>query len=762
MTLDIQSIQEFSLQKTILIVEDDALQLGQLIRTFSLLFKEVYSASNGQDALQIYFDKRPSLVISDINMPHINGIKLFEEIHKDDPYVPLIVLSADAEEESFINAMYAGANVFLYKPLNLQELYKNLYIQLSRLSNVKKLKRKDQLYDTLFVHTAKGIVLLDPLTGHFVEFNSYAHEMLGYTFDEYSALRLVDIEADELLEDIQHNLDFIHENGTRTFERRHRRKDGSLLDVSVTAVYLEMENSPFYLVTFTDITDRIIKEKMLHNALEDAEKLNHTKDIFLASMSHEIRTPLNSIIGMLGLLSYTDLNQKQTKYINTIKNSSFILKNLINDILDYSKLESGKLMLENIPFSPSGVIEKTVDSFEVEAKNKGVKLFLDSNFDSRLNIYGDSNRYAQILNNIIGNALKFTHEGYVKIKAEYRVEKEKYVIHVQIIDTGIGMTSDQIALLFNPFEQASIAHTRKYGGTGLGLSISKEFAQMMGGTIEVESSYGMGSCFTVTIPFECALKLNDDDDDDDDDAQFDKNQTVLVVDDSETNLMVITGYLSHYGIKSITAENGVEAIEKVKKNSFDLVFMDIHMPVMNGLDATQEIKKFNVSLPIIALSAAAMDKEKQEAFSIGMNDYLTKPIDINQLLKVIKQYLSVVPSESENRSKIPSNLYGINTAELFRKLRKKEQVVKYLSLFTHEYQAIKRIFPILELESEEMGSIIHKIKGSAGNGSMDRLYSLCQQFESTDHHGGKDQLRIAIANEMEMIVNSIMISEFMP
>ena len=757
MSLDFHYIRTLTLEQSILIVDDDTVQVEQLLKILKSLFKEVYTASNGEDALAIYFDKHPSIVISDINMPRVNGIKLIEQIHNNDLYLPIFILSADREQQKFIDAMYAGAKVFLSKPLNLQELYKHFYLQLSCLQNVKKLKQKDHFYTTMFEHSQKGIVILDASNGNFFDFNTYAHKMLGYTAEEYTSLRLKDIEMDESSEEIDAHKEKIQQEGHSIFERRHRCKDGSIINVSVMAVYLEIDGSPFYFITFTDITKRVATENALLKALEDSKQLNSTKDIFLASMSHEIRTPLNGIIGIIDLLSHTQLNEEQQKYINTIKSSSHILKHLINDILDYSKLKSGKIDLEKIVFTPSDVINTVIQLFHFEAKTKGIDLILDSNFEPTMHVYGDSNRYTQILNNIIGNAIKFTHEGYVKIKTKCTKIEGKNILTIQIIDTGIGITREQLSRLFNPFEQASLSHTRKYGGTGLGLSISKQFAEMMDGTIDIESDYGIGSCFTLTIPFETSAQSLASE------AQlknplsvdYNKKYTVLVVDDSQTNLMVISGYLSHLGLESVSAENGLEAIEKVKERSFDLILMDIHMPVMNGLEASVEIKKIAPSIPIVALSAAATTEEKKSALAIGINDYITKPIDTDKLIATLTRYLTVSQSPTEIASPKPNAIYGVNTEDLLKKLRKQEYLEKFFTLFVKEACDILERIPNLELSSQELRDCIHKIKGSSGNGSMERLFTLALEFESAESHKQKEDSLTLFMDELAMIVNSI-------
>ena len=758
MLLGIQTVLEQTKNKTILVVEDEPLELKYLIKLFQSLFAEVYSANNGEDALAIYFEKKPSLVITDITMPKLSGIELIEKIYEDDPHIPLFILSAHKEERVYLDAMYAGASSFLFKPLNMDELYKNLFIHLSRFAKVQELKKQDILYSALYKHAPKGVVLIDAKTNTFIEFNTYAHEMLGYTQEEYSKFTIGDIQAAKSPEEIEQRKLNVFKNDTNLFETRHLRKNGTILDVSVLAIYLEIENTPCYLATFTDISEIKQKEHQLQETLKEAEKLNHTKDIFLANMSHEIRTPLNGIIGIVDLLGQSDLDLEQKKLLEIVQNSSSVLKYLINDILNYSKLEAGKLELEKIQFNPFKLLDQVIKLFENEAKNKGITLSWDHNIDPKITLYGDPNRYTQILNNLVGNALKFTENGQVKLKTKYKVENKKNILEVHVIDTGIGMDREHLSRLFTPFEQASLSHTRRYGGTGLGLSISKQFANMMDGDITVDSHLGMGSCFSLIIPFESVNEAFIEDSAPETELTLESSNKykILVVDDSEVNLIVATGYLEQFGLTCKTAENGLQAIEKVKETKFDLIFMDIHMPLMNGLDASIEIKKIDPSIPIVALSAAAMPQEKELALQIGINDYLTKPIDTQLLNKILKRYLSTTKTPQEQLNQNHSlNIYGIDMEELLKKLGKKERVEKFLTLFINEFGEMKNLFSILEIGSQELNSAIHHLKGSAGNGSMQHLYTLCLEFESQNIHSLKEETLSLLKSELEMILESI-------
>ena len=629
-------------------------------------------------------------------------------------------------------------------------------------SLLNELEKAEKKFRFLFDQSLDGIVVIDPKSNLPIEFNTKAHSMLGYSREEYSSLKITDIDVYDTLDDVQMRKNLIHTKSVHEFETRHRHKSGSILDILVTATEIMMDQAAYILVTYRDTTEENTKQKKLIGALEDSEEMNKTKDIFLASMSHEIRTPLNGIIGLVEILSHSPLNEEQKKHIEVIKNSSSILKNLVNDILDYSKIQAGQMELEKISFSPIETIVMSERIFRHQADQKNI--FFRSYYEVKNDVcvYGDSNRYTQILNNILGNAFKFTENGSVTIHVSALVEDYKSVLTIKVQDTGIGMTQEQMNMVFNPFKQASLSHTRKYGGTGLGLSISKQLVELMGGEIVVESEYGSGSCFSVTIPFENAQIIEAEEKDDlavfKSNIRFDgSNKSILIVDDSETNLLVIEGYLSFFGLNCDKAKNGVEAIEQVNKKVFDLIFMDIHMPIMSGLDASKEIKKTHPKLPIVALSAAVMERERAAALEIGINDYLTKPIELDELSKVLNHYLNtdflqITDTHSEVES---SSLYGINIHELKKKFPKQEKLMQFLRLFVDEYKSISNELENINIHNSDLYGIIHKIKGSAGNGSMEQLFSLCEKFEASIEIEVKNYFLGAINQELCSIIDSI-------
>ncbi|MDX1958758.1 MAG: ATP-binding protein [Leptospiraceae bacterium] len=383
-------------------------------------------------------------------------------------------------------------------------------------------------------------------------------------------------------------------------------------------------------------------EEMIRERTYELEKANHTKDIFLANMSHEMRTPLNGILGVIQLLNHKKRSPEEEEYFRVISLSGETLLSIINDILDYTKIDSGKLELDNNNFEVKTTIDDTVKMFYPIALKKEIELEheYDDSIPKFLN--GDPTRLRQILFNLIGNAIKFTERGKVKVITKLlSIDENKIRLRITIEDTGIGIEETNITKLFQSFTQADSSVSRKYGGTGLGLVISKKLCELMNGHIEVESEYGKGSSFT----FEVELILPDDS------TPLEKKEIIqskpidynewnfLVAEDNEINKMVAKELLAKIGIKPDFVNNGRAAVEAVQKKDYDLIFMDIQMPEMDGEKATIVIREEmgKKQRPyIIAMTANAMKGDKEKYISIGMNDYISKPFKLEELQEKIE------------------------------------------------------------------------------------------------------------------------------
>ncbi|KPU43852.1 sensory/regulatory protein RpfC [Oxobacter pfennigii] len=405
-------------------------------------------------------------------------------------------------------------------------------------------------------------------------------------------------------------------------------------------------------------------EKELTEAKEQADAANKSKSMFLANMSHEIRTPLNGMLGMIQLAQLAKTNEDREECLDLAKKSADSMLRVINDILDYSRIEAGKVIIEKSKFSVEDVVNEVVSLFSVAALQKGLKIETKMDFEAPGYAVGDNVRLRQVLSNLVGNAVKFTDKGSITVIVETVSRSSRNTLLKFIVkDTGIGISQDNIKNLFRSFSQVEESYTRRYGGTGLGLAISKGLVETMGGTIGVESVEGVGSRFYFTLPFDNVeqSKFAEDGNFDDDFASGYKglkNLRVLVAEDDRINQFVLQQFLNKIGIKPLLAEDGQEAVEIYKSNEFDIIFMDVQMPKMDGITAAKTIRSLEgdssvtavfssrpgVSagskrqVPIIALTAYAMVSDRDKCMEAGMNDFLSKPFDLRMLVATIEKW----------------------------------------------------------------------------------------------------------------------------
>ncbi|EGR4314195.1 response regulator [Vibrio cholerae] len=379
-----------------------------------------------------------------------------------------------------------------------------------------------------------------------------------------------------------------------------------------------------------------IKTRELRLAQKLAEQANQSKSNFLAMMSHELRTPLNAVLGLIDILR-GESTSYQVELLEQMENSAELLLIIINDILDLSRIESGHFSLHCHWLDLEKKLDQSLVYHRQIAQDKGVHFYVQSNKNPTLEYYTDSARLTQILFNIVGNAIKFTKQGQVDVVLDYT--KDGVVFRVK--DTGIGIEKNRVEQLFTPFIQADNSITRNYGGTGLGLAITKHLVELMGGTIQVESEFGIGTTFTLYIPLQSRLKNIKQSMSSSQQIVNVKNHHILVVEDTKTNQMVIQLLLNKLGYDVTIAENGQQAVELLDRNhAFDLVLMDISMPIMDGIAATKILRDKHIEIPIIALTAHTAGSDKQNCIDAGMNDIVLKPIRSKDIMEVVKRFLN--------------------------------------------------------------------------------------------------------------------------
>lgn len=486
-------------------------------------------------------------------------------------------------------------------------------------------------------------------TGYFIEVNQAVTRILGYSVEEFTSKPFEEfIYSDDNQRTKDEVATQLKGNKTTFFENRYLCKDGSYKWMAWNAT--EPNENGIVTGIASDITERKQAEKELKKALEKALESDRLKSAFLANMSHELRTPMNGILGFIELLNEPDLSKAEiSEYSSVINKSSDRLLNTISDIINISKIEAGEIVVSNTDTSIDKMLEELYSFHSLEAHQKGLSLFLNHSLsDEHVNIMTDSHILHGILTNLIKNAIKFTYKGSIEFGYILRDDSEldrSAKVEFYVKDTGVGIPEDRMQAIFNRFEKADIEDTRVFEGSGLGLAISKAYVEMLGGEIFVESVVEKGSKFSFTIPYIQAVKKKIKKQFTDTHNENFKLQkmTLLIVEDDDISSELLETILKDTFKKLFFAENGVEAIQQCKNNpEIDLVLMDISMPVMSGYEATQQIRKFNKDIIIIAQTAYSMIGDKEKSIEAGCNDYISKPINKKLLLEMICKYAGKV------------------------------------------------------------------------------------------------------------------------
>jgi PAS domain S-box-containing protein len=506
--------------------------------------------------------------------------------------------------------------------------------------------KKGSFYETV-VEDGSDLIFIVDYDGNIYYHNSSVKGTLGYRSKSLEGKNFFDFILPTSVEELR--LKFRHSQKrayTEKVELQFLCADRSYKFLEFNAINLKhKDNLSGFILDCRDITQRKLDA-------EELVRLQKAKEQFLANISHEIRTPINGIAGMASLLGQSPSMEERETYLNAIKHSAENLKVIINDILDLAAIESGKLRFEKIAFNLQDILPSLISTFAYQAKEK--KLVLDFTIDEKLNriLLGDPVRLNQIIINLVGNAVKFTHTGSIHVLCDIeRLQKDTCWVRIEVTDTGVGILDEKLNTIFESFSQADASVTRKYGGSGLGLTIVKQLVELQNGKITVRSKEHKGSTFIVLIPYtigkagsitkttqKTRKALNEN---------LVEQLNVLLVEDNDINRLYAKSILKNWHCHADIAENGLVAIEKVKNNFYDIILMDVQMPVMDGYEATKAIRLMSPPMkdvPIVALTANATKKDVEMCLAAGMNDYLPKPFTPDDLQRKIFEDLKIRPN----------------------------------------------------------------------------------------------------------------------
>lgn len=768
---------------SVLIVEDDVpsrIFAQNLIKT---RVRDCFSATNGEEGLEEFIKRRPDIVITDIGMPYMNGLDMSKLIIEKVPDIRIILTTAFDSKEYLLEAIELGINHYIIKPVQKKQLLASLQSVIRNLLLEREVKEQYKHIQKISkaVEQSPNIVVIMNKDNQIEYINPKFEKITGYSFEEIGGKTLDLLMSEEPLfnKELYYELNFAIDNSNDwRGEFYFQKKDGENFWASVSAspVLTNDDTKANSVLILEDVTKkkqaqealqkahdelemrveqrtaelrysneqltneiefRKRTEEELRQAKEEAESANRAKSSFLAKMSHELRTPMNGIIGLTSILLGTDLDQKQEKFLMMVKQSADNLLKIINDILDLSRIEAGKIPFQFIRFKLRDAIKQAIGLHEHSASEKNLKLTYHINKDVPDEYIGDPGRLQQILLNLIGNAIKFTDEGSIDLQIQTTTIHSNSVndeicenyaeLFFSVRDTGIGIPGDKIDLLFKSFSQVDGSYTRKYGGTGLGLKISKELVEMMNGKIWVESKKDIGSSFNFTIKLKLPKDTREKEMVQEEKEKFDLKEVaskypsyplkILVAEDSLINQEVIKQVLIEKNWDVVTVSNGLEAIEAYTSDKFDIIFMDVQMPVMDGIEATKEIRKIEddteEKIPIIGLTAHAYKIHAEDCIKAGMNSFIAKPYKWEEIFDIIIKFTG----HKSDRSTIEVH-NPINIDSLIEALGNKKDVLVNLSKFfidnyPKELSTLKTL--VGQKDYDAARRLAHKMKSEVGN-----------------------------------------------
>lgn len=671
------------------------------------------------------------------------GFVCLHDAHRESPYSPAELNQLVAVMEKFANAL-AGCRAH-------QSLHR-----------IQHQIRESEHRFRQVINSSRDAVVIADSGGQVQEWNQEAEQLFGYPRSFVIGKSITWL----LLPEQQHKrfseapgklLSYMERavNQHRRYVLEGQHQNGSRFPVEVSISSFELNNNVLFSLFLRDITERQESESSLLHAIQEAENARLAEQQFLANMSHEIRTPMNSVIGMTHLLAKTDLNEEQKDLLGTLKFSADSLLEILNNILDLSKIEAGELEPDEKPFNLHALLQSHYKTTRVKCQSSQVDVQLAIDPAIRDYLKGDRTLLNQVLTNLLSNAVKFTERGTIELRATC-LEKtsHNHTIQFSVSDTGRGIPPEKQELIFKDFKQIEDVQKGKNVGTGLGLAIVKRLLSLMGGLITLESEPGKGStfCFTLTFPtFHTDFVLTGEPT-----AQPKKLESVtlkglraLVAEDNPLNQKLIARILSGWGVQFHLAENGKQALRLAHQHRYDFVLMDLHMPEMNGVDATAAIRNStdnpNHNIPIIALTAAAMLDEKRAAMKAGMSDFMTKPFSPALLKRMLRNWISAGPASDEKIEPMDANPSEKIDLSYLVELSggDKEFIGEMLQTFLGETSEM--LDNLKEVENgddhERTYQIAHKLKSSLKMIGMERAAELCLQIEEKARAEQADEIQ---------------------
>lgn len=721
-------------------------------------------------------EQLPDLILCDVMMPIMDGYEVVVAVRKERKLAetPFIFLSAKSQKSDMRRGMDLGADDYLTKPFKAQELFDAVETRIwlkeagsKELQDTRdELEKLNQQMVAISEADIPVAMIISDLRGTIVHFSRGAQRLLGYAASEMVNRKPISVlhRAEEITEranaltrelgfEVNKANGFLTEIPNRqSFESRewtYVRKDRTTLPVQLVVSTIRDSGGTItgYLGVAIDISERKAAEAAMQFAKEQAEKANRMKSQFLANMSHEIRTPMNSILGFSDILMNLVQEPQARKYLSTIVSSGRTLMAIINDLLDLAKIEAGKMQLRPEPVDIGQLVAEVGQMFmeQLRARNVELKTEVSGQLNGMLEL--DDVRLRQILINLVGNAAKFTHHGYVRLAVDCVAEQEHgHTIKIEVQDTGIGISEENQNSIFESFQQVHDTNTTQYGGTGLGLSITRRLVDLMGGSIKLTSEKGVGSTFCVTLPNVKFSALKSDKGGGSGSGpsgiQF-HPATVLVVDDVPSNRDLIVGILAGYPLRVVTAHDGRDALIKAEALRPDLILMDLRMPEMDGWEAARRIREMDNlrNVRIVACTASLMASDPVgEMF----DDVVHKPLDTRKLIEVLAEYLPHSKSVESTRDVSPEQPADSNEPD-------DQHGAEYEHLDQTYAEPLLRLADALDVN--EMENILAEMKAYAAEHGMSRLLLALGRLSSAVENFNLDLISDEVRNLLNLIRN---------